>query len=184
MLYHDSCYPWSAIGEVTFLWRADLSESPSERQLWIWAHPSCCQSVLDELKKVFDIAQSDESMDCDQSESKVVELKLLKEELCRYKLIGPMSQQVLTQSLFTSDFNLDEQKDDLLSTKIVNDRSLFEAIDKQKASWNAMKSLTSPTDLPPHSVHGFVVEDPRLNLPQKKTIPDMRNFVKGSYILH
>jgi len=66
VVYRDNCYPFHALGEVTFFWRplttvpCNISGSVvATRQLWIWSHPACFADVLAELKKVFHLSEAD-----------------------------------------------------------------------------------------------------------------------------
>jgi hypothetical protein len=63
VLHAIDAYPWSALGEVTFLWRPRNSpSSPTNatdvRHIWIWSHPASYAAIFDELKKVFDLTEA------------------------------------------------------------------------------------------------------------------------------
>ncbi|KAI5620875.1 ribonucleases P/MRP protein subunit POP1 [Silurus asotus] len=51
MLYKANQYPYQPLGPVQFLWRPCSTASP-HRQLWIWAHPTLKQDLLQELQSV------------------------------------------------------------------------------------------------------------------------------------
>ncbi|XP_063735349.1 ribonucleases P/MRP protein subunit POP1 isoform X3 [Eleginops maclovinus] len=51
VVYRAGQYPAQPLGPVTFLWRP-RSQDLTNRQLWIWAHPTIKQDLLLELQKV------------------------------------------------------------------------------------------------------------------------------------
>ncbi|KAF3840428.1 hypothetical protein F7725_019145 [Dissostichus mawsoni] len=51
VVYRAGQYPTQPLGPVTFLWRP-RSQDLTNRQLWIWAHPTIKQDLLLELQKV------------------------------------------------------------------------------------------------------------------------------------
>jgi len=61
VIYHADRYPWSTIGEVSFMWRSssDVNVSSSRRTIWIWTHPSCHDAVFAELEKIFCLSEDD-----------------------------------------------------------------------------------------------------------------------------
>ncbi|XP_029115863.1 ribonucleases P/MRP protein subunit POP1 [Scleropages formosus] len=56
VLYRADGYPTEPLGPVLFLWRP-RSEGSTDRQLWIWAHPSLKQELLLELQSVCQCSQ-------------------------------------------------------------------------------------------------------------------------------
>ncbi|XP_058034597.1 ribonucleases P/MRP protein subunit POP1 [Ahaetulla prasina] len=63
VLYQKDRYPQGTLGPVTFLWkpRHGSGETSENRQLWIWTHPAFKQSILAELKSVFQCSESVET---------------------------------------------------------------------------------------------------------------------------
>lgn len=68
VLYSAGSYPFSALGEVSFVWKpllqteSDITDTESGecwRTLWIWTHPSSHGVILAELKKVLQLSDSD-----------------------------------------------------------------------------------------------------------------------------
>ncbi|XP_044063010.1 ribonucleases P/MRP protein subunit POP1 isoform X2 [Siniperca chuatsi] len=51
VVYRAGQYPSQPLGPVTFLWRP-LTQGSTNRQLWIWAHPTIKQDLLLELQTV------------------------------------------------------------------------------------------------------------------------------------
>ncbi|KAF3691539.1 Ribonucleases P/MRP protein subunit POP1 [Channa argus] len=51
VVYRAGKYPSQPVGPVTFLWRPRMQGS-TQRQLWIWAHPTIKQDLLTELQIV------------------------------------------------------------------------------------------------------------------------------------
>jgi len=305
VLYRENCYPFHALGDVTFLWRPAPAASESDdshtrtRQLWIWTHPSSYTEIFTELKKVFHLTEADcscvpVSSGCDvrRSEETVpgkrkrkkkknnascpkrpklvessagdmisaaadsvessaviqdahckmiselsdrneapslaasvseigngsrdtaikdsggvktikcgdqhllsktelvrnvyendsVRLESLKDELCRFRLIGPKSHQVIVEALHLAEAssmhrteNVDEGRP--LSGEVikcwsddyvVSEHGLAE-VAQQADSWNKLTAVQNAAELPSSSVHGLIVRDPRLFLPQHRT---------------
>jgi len=53
---------------------------------------------------------------------------------------------------------------------IVTEQGLAEAV-HQAGSWRQMSQVQNASELPPSSVYGLTVRDPRLFLPQRRTLP-------------
>ncbi|CAH1773994.1 unnamed protein product [Owenia fusiformis] len=74
VLYKPNCYPYSAIGPVTFLWKPtckpdnECNGVTQLRQLWITCHPAMYNQLLLELWAIFDI--SADSLDQEEGSSK------------------------------------------------------------------------------------------------------------------
>jgi len=320
VLYRENCYPFHALGDVTFLWRPAPAASGSDgsrtrtRQLWIWTHAACYGEVLTELKKVFHLTEADCSCmpvesggDVRHSEEMVsgkrkrkkkkntvscskrpklensavdvtpaavdnvessavsqdthckmiselsdgkeapslaasasemntgsgdttmkdscgvkskkalqcgdqhllsktelvrnvyendgVRLESLKDELCRFCLIGPKSHQVIVEALRLAEAssmrrteNVDkdrrlcgEVKKRWSDDYVVSEHGLAE-IAQQASSWSRVAAVQNAAELPPSSVHGLTVRDPRLFLPQRRTLVSFS--VRGEYMWH
>lgn len=56
-LFKADCYPFGALGKVTFLWRfeSDNNKNDDKRCVWLWLHPAAYNTILEEMIKVFDL---------------------------------------------------------------------------------------------------------------------------------
>ena len=104
-----------------------------------------------------------------------VEIISLKDALCRFRLMGPESLPILTDVLQTADVSNESSKsyiegkqafwwDDFFSNKRARNIHL-----QQASAWTQIAQLPSGLYLPPHTVLGLTVKDPRLRIPQKRT---------------
>lgn len=55
MFYEDGKYPYKAIGTLLFFWKPNEPSLSEERKLWLWAHPSFYQHVVNALASTFDL---------------------------------------------------------------------------------------------------------------------------------
>lgn len=86
----------------------------------------------------------------------------LKDKLCRFRLVGPQSLQILRRVFVPTRFsgsNPVENQDVSWWWNLTGDHGLFE---QQAEAWKRMESFHSASDLLPHSVYGLVVRDPRV----------------------
>uniref|UniRef100_A0A8D9DY82 Ribonucleases P/MRP protein subunit POP1 n=1 Tax=Cacopsylla melanoneura TaxID=428564 RepID=A0A8D9DY82_9HEMI len=61
MFYARGRYPYEAIGNVKFLWRATKEEADDadSRTLWLWTHPSYYQTIVKQLKSTFSLEEEE-----------------------------------------------------------------------------------------------------------------------------
>lgn len=152
-LYCPNSYPANAIGPVSFHWKPvtsspqhghSLSQPDSttatHRTLWVWAHPSIYQQLLDELVTAFSlnkVAPCDQPeiphsnnpifrkyprLPIEQHQSTSVTLRVLKHALCRFKLRGPLSHVIASDALKSADVVAD---DAAVDTNGMITRSMF-----------------------------------------------------------
>lgn len=97
-----------------------------------------------------------------------VEMFLLKDTLNRFRLTGPLSQEVLKEALQLANNNADDQGGE-----------------SHISFWLENQKVSSPAELPPRMILCLTVKDPRLNIPDKRTkaLPD-RAEMKTSTICH
>lgn len=138
-----------SVGIVYFLWRPNLSET--RRALWIWVHAAFFNEALQILSKF----------------SNNIELKNLKFDVSRFRLTGPLSNVVL--------FNAFKLMDKLMCietniwTKLFLAKVDDEYLINMSKWWVSLKSMSSPAEMSPHFVIPLIIQDPRLNLPKKRT---------------
>ncbi|KAK7885993.1 hypothetical protein WMY93_025614 [Mugilogobius chulae] len=230
VVYRAGQYPSQPLGPVTFLWRPRV-QGLNQRQLWIWAHPTLKQDLLDELQKVCDCSEpiipldvpvalsadtpsSEETMNLskhspvikhisgtkrkrsslDQSgpsakkilgdgtrspttpitwKSKISTTVIndLTMEIVRYRLIGPQSHTVLTETLetATSCKNVDKSvQSSLWWPEHCKDEDMVNLHNEQSEIFHILQGVYSTGEIPPGTVLGLNVNDPRLTLPTKK----------------
>ncbi|CAK9816947.1 Ribonucleases P/MRP protein subunit POP1 [Anthophora plagiata] len=198
MFFKKNGYPRFPIGHVHFLWRPNQSNL---RTIWIWVHPSFLDDFVAEIVSSFefhsDEARSTSSNDCFTSPCSYINKKnctmnVHKNTLNRFRFYGPLTLSVLTKALRLPNF--DEKFDSKLDTAQFDDNQMeceeedqssdrswyieyyskqenIESWKIQKQLWQTLRTLHSPSQLPPNIVLGFTVLDPRFNLPNKRTKP-------------
>jgi len=171
VLYRENSYPFHALGDVKYLWKPQLESGDKEpsRSLWIWTHPASYQLILDEIKKVFKGRDDATGGNLEEGLSiGAVVIHSLKDQLNRFRLVGPRAQEVLRRVFVPA--KMDEEKvPDGSSTlptwwqswkKEKEEASEFFL--RQASNWSLVESYQSPNDLLPNSVYGLVVKDPRV----------------------
>ncbi|XP_073968617.1 POP1 ribonuclease P/MRP subunit isoform X2 [Rhodnius prolixus] len=196
MFYKAGKYPFGAVGEVSFIWKPIINDSTT-RSLWLWSHPGFFEELLQELISTFNLTnvQTEESMDVSEEVTKEVEMKkiqlrnvpysrtpkytnncgisliILKDTLNRFRLTGPLSQAVLSQSLTPIFLDKRAKKE---GSDWVNDYYFGEcknakvACDAQQNVWSLIKQYYSPAQLAPRLVLPLTIIDPRFNMPSSR----------------
>lgn len=129
VLYETDRYPLACIGPCRFVWKSEEASSETnphrQRTLWIWTHPSIYEQFQRELAKIWNLIDA-RDVDTDDSpqvkkiklttnetkemqrmskfkssEGNNVELECLKDELVRFKLLGPFATTILANVLTT-----------------------------------------------------------------------------------
>lgn len=141
VLYHKDCYPFGAIGPVSFLWRQNChaksssindEESGSESpQLWIWAHPACFDEVFQAIQEACETvtttsvvqdcatqlhnpsaASQEKKTTCSTKQEESITMCSLRFDLARFRLTGPLSHPLLVSTLELPGKNENILKDD------------------------------------------------------------------------
>ncbi|KAM4735198.1 ribonucleases P/MRP protein subunit POP1 [Anableps anableps] len=89
-------------------------------------------------------------------------------EIVRYRLIGPQSHSVLAETLEAATVCDELKSSSLWWPQHCKDQSNMELHQQQTDVFNALKGICSTGELPPGTVLGLTVDDPRLTLPKKK----------------
>lgn len=137
-MYEEDKYPFNCLGPVKFLWKP-IESGDENRTLWIWTHPAIFDSVAQLFRRLFNINDEERSespqmkkqkLDAETEEAlnedakaqlrnpifrndKVV-IKCLRDRLVRFKLLGPLSTNILANALKSVDFGVfDTPADDL-----------------------------------------------------------------------
>uniref|UniRef100_A0A3B5MNS3 POP1 homolog, ribonuclease P/MRP subunit n=1 Tax=Xiphophorus couchianus TaxID=32473 RepID=A0A3B5MNS3_9TELE len=93
-------------------------------------------------------------------------------EIIRYRLIGPQSHSVLAETLEAATVcdvsSLQEEFSPLWWPEHCKDQSNMNLHQQQTDVFNVLKGIYSTGELPPGTVLGLTVDDPRLTLPRQK----------------
>ncbi|XP_047217407.1 ribonucleases P/MRP protein subunit POP1 isoform X2 [Girardinichthys multiradiatus] len=92
-------------------------------------------------------------------------------EIVRYRLIGPQSHSVLAETLEAAtvcDASMERKSPFLWWPQHCKDQSNISLHQQQTDVFDLLKGICSTGELPPGTVLGLTVDDPRLTLPQKK----------------
>ncbi|XP_064486845.1 ribonucleases P/MRP protein subunit POP1-like [Ornithodoros turicata] len=193
VLYSKSSYPFGAIGKVKFMWRPLASNQRTEshnRQLWIWVHPSIHAQVTEEFIGLFELKKV-ESADADHCGStdgakadtttdhfertvlyagERVSMILLKDNLVRFSLTGPLARAVLTAAFTPSTVG---------GVECVNEKCWWKTYYREEGKgaqdklWDQIRTKElRESSLPQRCILGQVVRDPRLLLPKTRTKVD------------
>jgi len=122
-----------------------------------------------------------------------VNVTSLKDLLCRFQLTGPLSNQILRESLIISDVECGiESAGDAQLTQVdrtsempkyhsrspidhwwkkyFSEQKLINIHRKQREFWDGLVETESPAEILPHCIVGLTVRDPRKLLPSKKSM--------------
>ncbi|KFW94109.1 Ribonucleases P/MRP protein subunit POP1, partial [Phalacrocorax carbo] len=103
-------------------------------------------------------------------------------EILRYRLIGPLSHSVLTETLKAASLQTEtpDSKTELNNWWVENckDSEKVSLHQRQSAIFELLEGISSPSEMPPGTILGLTVGDPRVNLPKKKTkaMPDFEKY--------
>lgn len=174
-LFAIDAYPYEALGRFQFVWQRK-EEHEHQHRLWLFAHPSIYQRVVDEIAKLFDLDVKEcQTTSTSQSfqpkthlnETTKVQLIELKNYFNRFRLTGPLSHAVLSKA-FKPKAERCESANSWFADFLGN--SITSAIHESQTNyWNTIKNIKSATDLPPYIVLALNIEDPRINRPKKRT---------------
>uniref|UniRef100_A0A182R1Z4 Uncharacterized protein n=1 Tax=Anopheles funestus TaxID=62324 RepID=A0A182R1Z4_ANOFN len=202
-LYEDGAYPYNCLGKVRFVWRASGAGDNTERRtIWMFTHPTFYRQLVEQLVKVFqlknalretnqtieDITRNPTDIRCPRytSESSGVEVVELKDTLNRFHLTGPLAHATIVKTfrLFTAPTETNTSHRTWFNDFIDTTPKYNKIITQQSSYWTDIKDLTSPGELSPGEVIALLVQDPRLNRPNKRTkalpdVPARYNFTKG-----
>lgn len=161
ILYEPGKYPYGCLGKVSFMWKP--RESSDRRCLWIFVHPSLTSELSSFIIKLFALKMMTDSQDVEQEIYENCELNVkfqaLKENLSRFRLIGPKSTSILSETFV--------QLKNFSSSKFTNCNGQSTIWD----SWTSIYSKLEPGRVKRGKIISLIVEDPRLKLDYKKKIP-------------
>ncbi|XP_031630008.1 ribonucleases P/MRP protein subunit POP1 [Contarinia nasturtii] len=168
-LFSIDAYPYGALGRFQFIWKRE-NDNDALRTLWLFAHPSVYQKLVDELCELFELELQDDlenGVKKHMNNTINAELYEMRHQLNRFRLTGPLSHAVLTAAFKPKITSTSEEKtwfvDYLMEEK---NRKIHQT---QTKHWNDLKHIKSAIDLPPGMILGLNIEDPRINRPKKRT---------------
>ncbi|XP_012149101.1 POP1 ribonuclease P/MRP subunit isoform X2 [Megachile rotundata] len=191
MFFKKNGYPRSPIGHVHFLWR---SSQLNFRTIWIWVHPSFLDDFVAEIIPSFEFelceSTNDMPTECKQYFNRNnCNMSIHRNTFNRFRFYGPLTISVLTDALHLPNKNMSSKTNpsnvmqsggnemdheaeigELKSWHIeyYNNPENVESLKIQRQLWHVLKTLQSPSQLPPNIVLGFTILDPRFHLPQKR----------------
>ena len=186
-MYHPLSYPYQAIGPVWLLWQPKLETSHIVK-LWVWSHPS----TKDEMHQVLlSLAPTTKPVDkenylADSTHS--LTITLLKDQLMRFRLIGPQSLPALLSILHPPDSNQYSRTEPhidpegLRHLKSLSKWTELSETSQHRQWWlkdilpDHTHQLSQEYDIikesydqfPIGSIVAMVTRDPRLYIPEKK----------------
>lgn len=168
-LYKPKMYPYGYIGKIKFIWVVNDS---TKKSLWLFVHPSQTK----ELETILINLQcgnvpSDHESSIKRKKlidySETIQIKSYPGTFNIFRLTGPNSHAVLTQSLKCID-NIDKLKhSEWLTETKKSYPHLY--LNEKYDYWQNVSTASSPSQLPPGIIIGVVVKDPRLSRPQYRT---------------
>ncbi|KAI9495878.1 NUC188 domain-containing protein [Zychaea mexicana] len=145
-IYEYMNCPSNPICPVSFLWKPTMqckSEGENVHTLWLWIHPSAFECVLKQLKHARE-----------QTKLDAVRVNDLRDEFIRFDLSGARTTALL-QAIVKPVEESNQVDKDASSTY------------KSSKVWRDLYHLRSASSIPPGSVIGLTVQDPRLAFAQK-----------------
>lgn len=166
-LFAIDSYPYGALGRFQFMWRRPLNQSDDQRQLWLFAHPSVYQKLVDELCKLFVLDENHNDKHKKYTNKTTnVELNERKNHLNRFRLTGPLAHAVLMAAFKPKTVaDADERS---WFKDYLNDNTNRLIHETQSTHWTKLKHLMSAAELPPGIILAMNIEDPRINRPKKR----------------
>ncbi|XP_023934193.2 ribonucleases P/MRP protein subunit POP1 [Bicyclus anynana] len=173
-LYMPASYPIGFIGRVEFIWVANNSD----KELWLFIHPSHSKQVESVLTDIVNNAisnvhnkENEENTIAKRRKISTkysdVRIKVMSGMYNRFRLTGPKSHAVLTQTLkCVKDMNTFKTNTWL---KHINEEKTQLHLQEKSDYWDSVSSINSPSQLPPGAIVGLVVKDPRLSRPKQRT---------------
>ncbi|KAK4876708.1 hypothetical protein RN001_009214 [Aquatica leii] len=149
------------LGTFTFHWQP---ASDKNRVLWIWVHAAYYAAILNVLKDSFGLKLRIGQDHVFINENTQVELTELKDSLNRFKLTGPLSSAVLYNAC-----KIVNKPNSQWFAEYIENLDHLSRISEQHSYWNDIQNSMSVHELMPNHILCLIVNDPRYNLPRKKT---------------
>ncbi|NXF02791.1 POP1 protein, partial [Smithornis capensis] len=182
-LYRADRYPEDMLGPVTFIWKP--RDGSEHRQLWIWVHPAHKQ-VLD-VSVILVMFLECASLFLLERTINYLALLIIGANLCNthisFSVLGLLTNSDLRRNSYL-DFKwgcvvfqeMADTETELNNWWVENckDSEKVSLHQCQSAIFELLEGMRSPSEMPPGTILGLTVGDPRVNLPKKKTkaMPD------------
>ncbi|KAJ1658688.1 Ribonucleases P/MRP protein subunit pop1 [Dispira simplex] len=169
-LFHPLRFPFDHIAPVTLLWQPlessssapstamvvdSASDAPCNRRVWLILHPAAKQEVIEAITKAIELLSTT---------STDVVVHDLTGKLNMFHLAGPHTISLLEKLL-----------------NVVQPETTENPLGFRKAQlWKQISSLRSTCSLPPESILGLDVHDPRLTFPSKVSVDHVRVIQQGA----
>ncbi|XP_053322750.1 ribonucleases P/MRP protein subunit POP1 [Spea bombifrons] len=109
-----------------------------------------------------------------------VTIRDLTMEIVRYRLVGPLSHCVLTEALRAAPLHKAAENPGPHSwwASYCTDPDNVHLHSRQESLFQMLQGLEDPAQVPPGTILGLTLGDPRLNLPKKKTkaVPNLEKY--------
>lgn len=168
-LFNIDSYPYGALGRFQFIWKR-ANKNEAQRTLWLFAHPSVYQTLVDVLCKLFCLeVQTNFIPDIRKhmNETSNVELYEMKNQLNRFRLTGPLSHAILSAAFKAKISPISEEKTWFSDYLMEGTNSFIH--ETQSHFWKKLNNIRSASELTPGMIIGLNIEDPRINRPKKRT---------------
>ncbi|GJQ71269.1 hypothetical protein Trydic_g11008 [Trypoxylus dichotomus] len=153
------------VTDVNFHWMPKNHNLTST--LWLWVHAASFNSILNLLINLFNLHfQNFTSRNCYKNCEDNVSLYDLRYELNRFRLTGPLSHAVLQRSLVPANLQNENIGDWFKSYINENLQNIFT---NQIEYWKCLENISSVSEISPHIIIGLIANDPRYNMPKKRT---------------
>lgn len=174
-LYMPNSYPFQFIGRVQYLW---THSDNVNKEICLFVHPSqakLIEKILTDLinKSASNILNNEIKENSVVKKRKImtkfsdIKLNVMGGAFNRFRLTGPRSHAVLVKALKCVEDIEKIQCNDWVHEVLKSNTQLF--LKEKHEYWNSLKSLSSPSQLPPRLVIGLVIKDPRWSRPIKRS---------------
>ncbi|XP_068618365.1 ribonucleases P/MRP protein subunit POP1 [Battus philenor] len=169
-LYNPGTYPSGYIGKVRFIW---ISNDNSEKELWLFIHPSQIKEVESVLLNIKSPGKEGSTYSGHvEKKRKIsnkysnVRINIMSKSFNIFRLTGPKSQAVLSSTIKCLDVK-DKIPTNAWFSSIKDISSL--SLEQKSEYWENVKQAFSPSLLPPSLIIGLIIKDPRLSRPKYRS---------------
>ncbi|CAG9862088.1 unnamed protein product [Phyllotreta striolata] len=151
------------IGSVSFYWRPKSNDS-NTRNICFWCHPAFYDELLNIFIKCCELqpcTSANDTGDVDKYANSQITLKILKWELCRFRLTGPLSNAILHDAFKLPDNS--PMQPEWLRTHLNNPLSAT-----SREFWESTECISSPSEVTPHIILPLIIADPRYYFTKKR----------------
>ncbi|KAF5281644.1 hypothetical protein FQR65_LT14618 [Abscondita terminalis] len=165
-----------ALGSVNFHWKP-VSGNDADRVLWIWVHAAYYSAILNLLKDSYKLKLLKGKERSFVNSTTEVVLTELKDSLNRFRLTGPLSSAVLYNTCKVVKTPKSKWFEEYL-----NNNDNLSKFTIQQNYWHNIQNSSAVYELSPHHILCLTVNDPRYELPKKKTKATLHLNLDKKYI--